>query len=118
MFYSDKYALTGEEAGAYCWLVSSGDDADTVKAAAVASIKAAEETVDAPVVAYDCDVNQTTKVDVNDAQLAYDMYKGVYGITESVTMDKFLEADISTDRKLDVNDVAAIINVIVNGTAN
>ena len=118
MFYSDKYALTGEEAGAYCWLVSSGDDADTVKAAAVASIKAAEETVDAPVVAYDCDVNQTTKVDVNDAQLAYDMYKGVYGITESVTMDKFLEADISTDRKLDVNDVAAIINFIVNGTSN
>ena len=118
MFYSDKYALTGEEAGAYCWLVSSGDDADTVKAAAVASIKAAEETVDAPVVAYDCDVNQTTKVDVNDAQLAYDMYKGVYGITESVTMDKFLEADISTDKKLDVNDVAAIINFIVNGTSN
>lgn len=118
MFYSDKYALTGEEAGAYCWLVSSGDDADTVKAAAVASIKAAEETVDAPVVAYDCDVNQTTKVDVNDAQLAYDMYKGVYGITESVTMDKFLEADISTDRKLDVNDVAAIINFIVNGRSN
>ncbi len=118
MFYSDKYALTGEEAGAYCWLVSSGDDADTVKAAAVASIKAAEETVDAPVVAYDCDVNQTTKVDVNDAQLAYDMYKGVYEITESVTMDKFLEADISTDRKLDVNDVAAIINFIVNGTSN
>ena len=86
----------------------------TVKAAAEAAIKTADATVEAPIVAYDCDVNQTNKVDVNDAQLAYDMYKGEYQL-DDVAMDKFLEADMSTDKKLDVNDVAAIINIIVNG---
>lgn len=34
--------------------------------------------------------------------------------TEKLPMLKFLEADVRTDGKLDVNDVAAIINYIIN----
>ena len=133
MFYSSKYSVAAQAAaaaeegtepetaaptGAYCYLVVSSESAETVKEAALAAIAiAAEETV-APTVAYDNDVNQTTKVDVNDAQLAYDMYMGAYDITDSVTMDKFLEADAATDGKLDVNDVVAIIRYIIEKASN
>ena len=119
MFYSSKYTVAGaEEAGAYCWLVISTDEMNTldlVKAAAEEAITAAADGVAATAIGYDCDVNETTKVDVNDAQLAYDMYNAAYEeFTASLTMVKFLEADVSTDGKLDVHDVAAIINHIVN----
>lgn len=137
MYYSTRYGVAAQAAavveegteveaeteiavpaGAYCWLIVSTDNAEVVKEAALAKIAvAAEETV-APTVAYDNDVNQTTMVDVNDAQLAYDMYMGAYEINESVTMDKFLEADASTDGKLDVNDVVTIIRYIIEKAAN
>lgn len=123
MYWSSKYTVTGEEeAGAYCWLVVSTDEMNTVelvKAAAEAAIVEAAVDTTAAAIGYDYDINETTKVDVNDAQLAYDMYNASYmEFTDSLPMLKFLEADISTDKKLDVNDVAAIINFIVNGTAN
>ena len=70
----------------------------------------------ATVIGYDYDVNETTQVDVNDAQLAYDMYNASYmEFTEHLPVLKFLEADMTTDSKLDTKDVAAIINYIVSG---
>ena len=58
-------------------------------------------------------------VNINDAQLAYDMYKASYmEFTQNLPMLKFLEADVKTDSKLDTQDVAAIINYIVNNPAN
>lgn len=123
MFWSSKYTVTGyDEAGAYCWLVLSTDEMktiDQVKAAAEAAIIEAAEGTTATAIGYDYDINETTKVDVNDAQLAYDMYNASYmEFTENLPMLKFLEADMTFDGKLDVNDVAAIINYIVNGSAN
>ena len=123
MFFSSKYTVSGQtEAGAYCWLVVSTDEMNTVdlvKAAAEAAIVEAAEGVTATAIGYDYDINETTKVDVNDAQLAYDMYNASYmEFTENLPMLKFLEADMSTDMKLDVHDVAAIINYIVNGASN
>ena len=120
MFWSAKYTVTGEEeAGAYCWLILSTDEMNSVelvKAAAEAAIVEAAEGVSAIAVKYDYDVNGTTKVDVNDAQLAYDMYNASYmEFTENLPMLKFLEADMQTDAKLDTQDVAAIINYIVSG---
>ena len=120
MFWSSKYTVTGEdEAGAYCWLVLSTEEmktVDQVKAAAEDAIVEAAEGVTATAIGYDYDINETTKVDVNDAQLAYDMYNASYmEFTENLPMLKFLEADMSTDMKLDTQDVAAIINYIVNG---
>lgn len=119
MFYSGKYQLEGEsKAGAYCWLVVSTDEMNTaelVLKAAEEVITAAAEGVTATAIAYNYDVNGTTKVDVNDAQLAYDMYNASYmDFTDDLPMKKFLEADMETDRKLDTKDVAAIVSYIIN----
>lgn len=120
MYWSDKYTVTSEEeAGAYCWLVLSTDKMNTVdlvKAAAEAAIVEAVEGATATAVKYNYDVNGTTKVDVNDAQLAYDMYNASYmEFNDTLPMLKFLEADMETDGKLDTKDVAAIISYIVSG---
>ena len=78
----------------------------------------------------DGDVNGSNLIDVNDAQLVYDIYKGAYqsfymtntytkndthvdpnyGIGASMT--KFLEADVNRDMKVDIHDAADIINLI------
>ena len=120
MYYSSKYTVTGEtEAGAYCWLVVSTAEMNTidqVKAAAEAAIVEATEGATATNVKYNYDINGTTKVDVNDAQLAYDMYNASYmEFSDNLPMLKFLEADMETDSKLDTKDVAAIISYIVSG---
>ena len=120
MFWSDRYTVTGEEApGAYCWLILSTDEMNTaeqVMAYAETSIVKAAEGASATAIRYDYDVNATTKVDVNDAQLVYDMYNASYmDFTDDLPMQKFLEADMATDAKLDTKDVAAIINYIVSG---
>lgn len=109
MYRSSKYE-------AYSWLVISTDSAETVKATAVTAITIAEAGTTAPAVAYGFDVNGTSKVDVNDAQLVYDMYNASYdAFTENLTVKKFLEADTDGSKNLGTQDVAAIINYIVNG---
>lgn len=107
MYWSEKY-------DAYSYLVISADTADTVKAAAENAITvytgSEEETV-----AYDFDVNDTSgTVDINDAQLTYDMYTAEYGSFDQVSMDKFLEADLNGDGKVYTEDVASIIYRILN----
>ncbi|MBR2310457.1 MAG: hypothetical protein IKA47_07985 [Oscillospiraceae bacterium] len=120
MYWSPKYTVTGEtEAGAYCWLVISTDEMNTVdlvKTSAEDAIVVAAEGASVTSIQYNCDINGTTRVDVNDAQLAYDMYNASYmEFTENLPMKKFLEADMETDSKLDTKDTAAIINYIVSG---
>lgn len=112
MYWSEKYQ-------AYSWLVVSAKGAEAVKAAAEAAITAAAEDAVATSIAYDCDVNQTTVVDINDAQLTYDMYTRSYEDFTRVTMDKFLEADLAdgdSAKKLDVSDATAIVNSIPSRT--
>ena len=121
MYYSSRYTVTGaDEAGAYCWLVISTDEMNTmdqVKAVAEEAITAVDG-VTATVIGYDYDVNETTQVDVNDAQLAYDMYNASYmEFTEHLPVLKFLEADVSTDGKLDVQDVAATLQQYIDRLA-
>ena len=123
MYWSDNYTVTGEtEAGAYCWLVLSTDEMNTVelvKDAAEAAIKEAAEGATVIAVKYNYDINGTTKVDVNDAQLAYDMYNAHYmEFTNNLPMLKFLEADVASYGKLDTADVAAIISYIVSSQTN
>lgn len=105
MFWSEKYE-------AYCYLVISGEGLETVKTAAIEKI--AEATAEKTNVAYDHDVNKTGDVDVNDAQLAYDIYRAQYASFDTVTMARFLEADVNGDKKVDTTDAAAIVNRIHN----
>lgn len=107
MFWSDQYE-------AYCWLVISAESEDAVKTAAQAAITEATESAVATTVAYDKDVNQTNAVDINDAQLTYDMYQAkAYEDFTNVTMDKFLEADVNGDKTVNTEDAAAIVAVVL-----
>lgn len=117
MFYSSRYTVTGAaEAGAYCWLVLSTEELNTLDLVRAAAETAIAEGTTATAIGYDFDINETTRVDVNDAQLAYDMYNASYmEFTENLPMLKFLEADVKSDGKLDTQDAAAIISFIISG---
>ena len=104
MFWSDKY-------DAYCYLVVSTQTADELKAEAPS--KVAEASADKVSIAYDYDVNETGLVDVNDAQLTYDMYNAHYDSFDVVSMQKFLEADVNGDKTVTTLDAAAIIDFVL-----
>ena len=104
MFFSEKY-------NAYAYLVISADGLETVKAEAAAKVKVAEGTA-AGTVDYTGDVNGTKVIDVNDAQLTYDMYNAKYESFDAVSMLKFLNADVNGDKKVNVTDATAIVNLI------
>ena len=102
MFHSVKY-------DAYCFLViTEGTLSKEEAAAKVATASATATEVD-----YDMDVNMSGLVDANDAQLVYNMYNAVYPDFTEVSMEKFLRADVNSDRKVDVTDSDAIINFII-----
>lgn len=104
MFFSEKY-------NAYAYLVISADNLEAVKAEAAAKVKVAEGA-SAGTVDYSGDVNGTKVVDVNDAQLTYDMYNTKYSSFDVVSMLKFLNADVSGDKTVNVSDATAIVNLI------
>ena len=56
-------------------------------------------------------VNET--VDINDAQLVFDMYNNKYQNFDSATMQKFLKADVNGDKAINSQDAAAIVSEIV-----
>lgn len=119
MFWSAQTLTTGENGeettgyGAYAWLVISNEGLDAVKTAAPGKVSTAEGTTDLTV-DYSGDVNGTEKVDVNDAQLVYNMYNAYYGDFATVSMQKFLNADVNSDKTVNVNDAAAVVTAIIN----
>ena len=58
------------------------------------------------------DVNNTGTVDINDAQLAYDVYQGKYEDIADIGMAKYLWADVNGDGKVDVTDAQSVVAVI------
>ena len=104
MFSSEKY-------GGYCWLVISAGNADTVKTEAIAAVKAGSGT--AAAVVYTGDVNATGKVDVNDAQLVYNIYNTEYASFDALSRAKFLAADVNGDHTVTVLDAAAVVNTVL-----
>lgn len=60
----------------------------------------------------DYDVNMTGLVDINDAQLVYDMYNGKYEDFTTINMHRFLNADVNADKKITVTDAAAVVSAI------
>ncbi|MBE5960551.1 MAG: hypothetical protein E7256_04065 [Lachnospiraceae bacterium] len=61
---------------------------------------------------YSGDVNMTGRVDMNDAQLIYNMYNLVEN--GSIRMEKYLRADVNGDMKINVLDAAMIVNTVLN----
>ena len=91
----------------YAWLVIV-DKFQTVtqeEAAAKVAISAADNVV---TITQGFDVNMTGKVDVNDAQLVYDMYNSLYENFEQVSVKKFLLADQTLDRQLNSADAVKL----------
>lgn len=58
-------------------------------------------------------VNESSALDINDAQLVYDLYNNVYQDIDIVGMQKFLRADVNGSRNINVSDAAAVVNAIL-----
>lgn len=93
----------------YAWLVivHRGQTLTQEEAAAKVAISAADNVV---TITPSFDVNRTGKVDVNDAQLVYDMYNGTYSDFTQVSVEKFLRADVNATKTVDHTDAVAIVN--------
>lgn len=53
--------------------------------------------------------------DVNDVQLIYDLYNGLYDSFETVSMRKFLKADVNGDCSLDSKDAVRLAGQVIAG---
>ena len=112
MYKSEKYAENGTN-GTYAYLVIA-PTLTKEEAAAQLGITVGEP---AGTVDYSCDVNGSKTVDINDAQLVYDLYNAHYADFTTVSMYKFLCADVSDSTPkdatlLNVNDAVAVIDKI------
>ena len=103
------YKVEGYGTDQYAWLVivDKGQTLTQEEAAAKVAISAADNVV---TITPSFDVNRTGKVDVNDAQLAYDMYNGTYSDFTKVSVEKFLRADVNATKVVDHTDAVAIVN--------
>lgn len=103
------YKVEGYGTDRYAWLVivDEGQTLTQEEAAAKVAISAADNVV---TITPSFDVNMTGKVDVNDAQLVYDMYNGAYSDFTQVSVEKFLRADVNATKVVDHTDAVAIVN--------
>lgn len=103
------YKVEGYGTDRYAWLVivDKGQTLTQEEAAAKVAISAADNVV---TITLGFDVNMTGKVDVNDAQLVYDMYNGTYSDFTKVSVEKFLRADVNATKAVDHTDAVAIVN--------
>ena len=103
------YKVEGYGTDRYAWLVivDKGQTLTQEEAAAKVAISAADNVV---TITPSFDVNMTGKVDVNDAQLVYDMYNGTYRDFTQVSVEKFLRADVNATKTVDHTDGVAIVN--------
>ena len=108
--YGADTMFTSEKYGGYCWLVISAGNADTVKTEAIAAVKAGSGT--AAAVVYTGDVNGTGNIDVNDAQLVYNIYNAEYASFDALSRAKFLAADMNGDHAVTLLDAAAVVDTV------
>ena len=104
MYYSNVY-----NAWSCLTIVDEGNTftADDAKAM-ITAVEAEYTTLD-----QNFNVNMSQVVDINDAQLVYNIYNCEYSDFSVANMQKFLYADVNGDKVIDVNDAAAIVSEIV-----
>lgn len=107
--YGDNvmYKTTAYGENVYSWLVIVDKNETFDQATAEAKITQASATAEEVTQSYD--VNETGLVDINDAQLTYDIYSGKYTDFEKVSVRKFLRADVTKDKVVNSADAVAII---------
>ena len=101
------YKTTAYGENVYSWLVIVDKNQEFTADTAKANIKEASATAEEMAPSYD--VNETKTVDINDAQLVYDIYSGKYGDFDKVTVRKFLRADVNLDKAVNSTDAVAVV---------
>lgn len=95
----------------YSWLLilDKGEvlDVDALKADVISKLALADGTATTINQAYD--VNKSGRMDINDAQLVYDIYNGTYFDFTKVSMEKFLLADVNCDKMVNSADAVVIV---------
>lgn len=107
--YGDNvmYKTTAYGENVYSWLVIVDKNEAFDQATAEANIAQASATAEEVKQSYD--VNETGVVDINDAQLTYDIYSGKYTDFEKVSVRKFLRADVNFDKAVNSTDAVAVV---------
>lgn len=107
--YGDNvmYKTTAYGENVYSWLVIVDKSETFTVATAEAKITQASATAEEVTQSYD--VNETGLVDINDAQLTYDIYSGKYTDFEKVSVRKFLRADVTKDKVVNSADAVAVV---------
>lgn len=107
--YGDNvmYKTTAYGENVYSWLVIVDKSETFTVATAEANINQASATAEEVKQSYD--VNETGVVDINDAQLTYDIYSGKYTDFEKVSVRKFLRADVNFDKAVNSTDAVAVV---------
>lgn len=107
--YGDNvmYKTTAYGQNVYSWLVIVDKNETFDQATAEAKITQASATAEEVTQSYD--VNETGLVDINDAQLTYDIYSGKYTDFEKVSVRKFLRADVTKDKVVNSADAVAVV---------
>lgn len=108
LYYGDTAMFWSEKYEAYAWLlVGKGTAADIAAAAKSAISVKGNSTVS---VSYGGDVNGTGHIDINDAQYVYDLYNAKHS---ALDMEKFLRCDVNGNREVSVDDVQAVVSLLL-----
>lgn len=108
LYYGDTAMFWSEKYEAYAWLlVGKGTAADIAAAAKSAISVKGNSTVS---VSYSGDVNGTGHIDINDAQYVYDLYNAKHS---ALDMEKFLRCDVNGNREVSVDDVQAVVSLLL-----
>lgn len=98
--------------GAYAYLVISDKMLDEVKSEAEKAGQITEVDGTAQTFNVNGDVNGTGLVDINDAQLVYNIYNAKYDSFDNTTMAMFLAADMNGNKAVSSLDAAAVVGLI------
>lgn len=109
LYYGDAAMFWSEKYKSYAWLLPSSKSQDTVKADAEAAITIKENAVTS--IEYSGDVNGTGRIDINDAQYIYDLYNTKHS---ALDMEKFLRCDVNGNREVSVDDVQAVVSLLLH----
>lgn len=109
LYYGDTAMFWSEKYEAYAWLLVDKGTAAGIAATAksVISVKG-NSTVS---VSYGGDVNGTGRIDINDAQYVYDFYNAKHS---ALDMEKFLRCDVNGNREVSVDDVQAVVSLLLH----
>lgn len=109
LYYGDTAMFWSEKYEAYAWLLVGKGTAADIAAAAKSAISAkGNSTVS---VSYSGNVNGTGHIDINDAQYVYDLYNAKHS---ALDMEKFLRCDVNGNREVSVDDVQAVVSLLLH----